>query len=464
MIILGHRGEGVTNRDAAVYGVRLPQRTNPFYNNDIFPENSLSAFESALKHGADGIECDVFASKDNVPMIIHDDQLARNVDGYHFWGKENKEDILGNVSDFTCVELQEKFTIGNNERIPTLKELIELFIRYNPDYKARTGRNYTINIELKGGKRVAIATYNVLKQYIDNPDIPFKAIDFLFNSFEAECVDEMKKLDARMRCALGITTKELYKRVKMPGWVPLESDYAKTTIPDLIKSIVNYNLSGLDVVTSDVLPSLAQLCAENALFLNAATNALRLRIGAEDRDLPEAKWTELEREEKEVRKMAIFSEQYDILVYYKADNPGHMQNYLLELTQANQLAWMERPITIRQYDPTLLRSLRVHMRKFEAKTENVLGKELARMYAEIIEESLESEDSFSLPETTEQGSDDESDLSSVSYCSQPSMPISSSSGLLPYSGLSLFSKISIDSNQDPKITPPSKTRKPGQPE
>jgi glycerophosphoryl diester phosphodiesterase len=71
MIILGHRGEGVTNRDAAVYGVRLPQRTNPFYNNDIFPENSLSAFESALKHGADGIECDVFASKDNVPMIIH---------------------------------------------------------------------------------------------------------------------------------------------------------------------------------------------------------------------------------------------------------------------------------------------------------------------------------------------------------------------------------------------------------
>jgi glycerophosphoryl diester phosphodiesterase len=146
LIILGHRGEGCTNRDPATYKRNLPPRNDPFFENQILPENSLSAFASALRHGADGIECDVYISKDGIPMVAHDDELARNVDGYHYWGSAQNDTILGRISDFTASELQAKFTIGNNEPIPTLDDLMQLMMHYNISYRKKFVRNLTINI------------------------------------------------------------------------------------------------------------------------------------------------------------------------------------------------------------------------------------------------------------------------------------------------------------------------------
>ena len=42
-----------------------------------FPENTRVAFDAALKAGVDGIELDVRLSRDGVPLICHDDTLAR---------------------------------------------------------------------------------------------------------------------------------------------------------------------------------------------------------------------------------------------------------------------------------------------------------------------------------------------------------------------------------------------------
>lgn len=41
------------------------------------PENTLVAFELALRQGADGVEFDVHLSSDGVPVVIHDTRLAR---------------------------------------------------------------------------------------------------------------------------------------------------------------------------------------------------------------------------------------------------------------------------------------------------------------------------------------------------------------------------------------------------
>ena len=41
------------------------------------PENTLAAFNLAWEQGADAIECDVQLSKDNVLMVIHDDDTRR---------------------------------------------------------------------------------------------------------------------------------------------------------------------------------------------------------------------------------------------------------------------------------------------------------------------------------------------------------------------------------------------------
>lgn len=43
----------------------------------VAPENTLAAFERALREGADGVEFDVRLAGDGVPVIIHDATLAR---------------------------------------------------------------------------------------------------------------------------------------------------------------------------------------------------------------------------------------------------------------------------------------------------------------------------------------------------------------------------------------------------
>ena len=46
------------------------------HRNDI-DENSIAAFEEALKHGATHIESDVHATKDGIAVLFHDDDLER---------------------------------------------------------------------------------------------------------------------------------------------------------------------------------------------------------------------------------------------------------------------------------------------------------------------------------------------------------------------------------------------------
>ena len=93
-----------------------------------FDENTMIAFRKAIEYKADGIETDVQLSKDNVPVIIHDETLDRTTDG------------KGYVKDYTLVELK-KFRTKSGEEIPTLEELLEL-VAQSSDLKV-------LNLELK---------------------------------------------------------------------------------------------------------------------------------------------------------------------------------------------------------------------------------------------------------------------------------------------------------------------------
>lgn len=59
-----------------------------------YPENTMLAFKKAYEAGCDGIELDVHLTKDNVMVIIHDEDIARTTDG------------KGLVKDFTYAELR----------------------------------------------------------------------------------------------------------------------------------------------------------------------------------------------------------------------------------------------------------------------------------------------------------------------------------------------------------------------
>lgn len=77
------------------------------------PENTLASVRKALALGVDGFEFDIHLSKDNQPVIIHDDTLNRTTNG------------RGEVSDYTFVELQQ-FDAGQGEKIPHLNDIFAL--------------------------------------------------------------------------------------------------------------------------------------------------------------------------------------------------------------------------------------------------------------------------------------------------------------------------------------------------
>lgn len=82
-------------------------------NESEAPENSLRAFSKAVESGY-GIELDVQLTKDLIPVVLHDYNLKRacNVDV--------------KVAALTYEELQEYHLFQSTEKIPTLKEVLDL--------------------------------------------------------------------------------------------------------------------------------------------------------------------------------------------------------------------------------------------------------------------------------------------------------------------------------------------------
>jgi len=82
------------------------------------PENTLAAFEEAIRLGVDAIELDVHLSADGVPVVLHDDTVDRTTDG------------RGAVASLTLAALK-RLDAGawfsprfRGERIPTLEEAL----------------------------------------------------------------------------------------------------------------------------------------------------------------------------------------------------------------------------------------------------------------------------------------------------------------------------------------------------
>lgn len=96
-----------------------------------YPENTLPAVEAALRAGARFVEIDIQLSRDRVPMVFHDEDLAR-ICG-----------VPGMVKDCTAEQLQrlraseyQRFGYRYARvRIPTLAEFTDLLGRY-PDVTA----------------------------------------------------------------------------------------------------------------------------------------------------------------------------------------------------------------------------------------------------------------------------------------------------------------------------------------
>lgn len=81
--------------------------------NESVPENSLTAYERAIRAGYP-IEIDVHMTLDGALVILHDDDLSRLCS------------VPGLVREKTSAQLRELTLLGTDEKIPFLKDVLDL--------------------------------------------------------------------------------------------------------------------------------------------------------------------------------------------------------------------------------------------------------------------------------------------------------------------------------------------------
>ena len=111
------------------------------------PENTLASINLAWERGADAVEIDVHLSKDNVIVVIHDNNTFRT-------GNKDK-----NVREQTLEELR-RLDVGiykgkkwKNERIPTISQVIDTI----PEGKK-------LFVEIKCGKEIIPLLKNIVSE------------------------------------------------------------------------------------------------------------------------------------------------------------------------------------------------------------------------------------------------------------------------------------------------------------
>lgn len=165
------------------------------------PENTLAAFEEAIRVGADGIELDVHLSRDGEIIVIHDETVERTTNG------------AGLVKDMTVAELKQLDagiwfdTEYVGQTIPTLREVFELLTEYQ--YKG------VLNIELK----TSVYPYKGIEKKIGallaEADWSFEV---MYSSFSLRSLLKMHRIDPEAE--LGYLVKNQSLLTFLGGFLP----------------------------------------------------------------------------------------------------------------------------------------------------------------------------------------------------------------------------------------------------
>jgi glycerophosphoryl diester phosphodiesterase len=194
------------------------------------PENSLAAFESAIKQGADGVELDVFLTEDNHLVVFHDDTLQRMTNGH------------GAITSFALAKLRNLRLKDPSGRIleatiPTLDEVLDVvdqFRRRHPE--DRRARDFVVNIEIKGAGIAKHVAQSVKRRFEQG----WTPHNFQVSSFDMNSLREMKQVQP------GIPVGALIASGEAP-WDIEEPRLAErlAAIPDVRPTTVNLTLPSL---------------------------------------------------------------------------------------------------------------------------------------------------------------------------------------------------------------------------
>lgn len=96
----------------------------------VAPENTLPAFASALRLGADLIELDYYHSRDGVPIVMHDHTLDRTTDAVARWGRKDVRIEQTAAADLQTLDAGAWFSAAfAGTRVPLLTEALDTIQR-----------------------------------------------------------------------------------------------------------------------------------------------------------------------------------------------------------------------------------------------------------------------------------------------------------------------------------------------
>jgi len=156
----------------------------------LYPENTMSSFEAAIRAGAHMIELDVTLTRDRKMVVIHDDTLDRTTDGKG-WIHET------DLAEIRVLDAGSWFDPRfKGEKVPTLEEVV-----------ACCGRRILINIEIKESAYEPEEFPDGIEQQIVSLIQSKKCGHrILLSSFQPKILFRIAKLDSRL--SLGLLTEE----------------------------------------------------------------------------------------------------------------------------------------------------------------------------------------------------------------------------------------------------------------
>jgi len=234
--IIGHRGCGATaNRKS------LPT--------DVFPENTLIAFEHALQNKANGIEFDVYGCRDEI-IVIHSDDLSKH------------SFFTGFVSDFKLDQLKE-IEMFHGAIIPTLDEVLDLVKNY-------FSKDIMINIEIKGNNLEEKISAKI-KEFIKETDFGYS--NFLFNSFDWDKVKRVKKQSSDFQIGLNLKSKLIFgeENINMPGYLVKDGAKVSAKLFEIIKKEQEtFKVDYIDCVIGDLRKDILHFCSQNNIGISTS--------------------------------------------------------------------------------------------------------------------------------------------------------------------------------------------------
>jgi len=256
--------KAIKNISSKKYQMRVEGHRGAGY---LEPENSIKAFKRAIEIGLDGVELDVWLTKDNVAVVVH----GHTGGVIHF--TDNVKEVIQTIDSKDLPN----YTLANGEKIPTLSEVLDVCkdkICVNIEIKEKNEEVIAVVLDLLEEKKMleqitfssfnhslrARLTKEVAKRNIKTR-VPFGFLmsnkECILPNYEVECEPgdsinlEIKYLESRREECLAQMAMAKARQMTVGFWFPMEYVHEHTFFDDLADLKIDTLITNVPLVITE---------------------------------------------------------------------------------------------------------------------------------------------------------------------------------------------------------------------